>query len=97
MAAIVIQETSSVIVLAVVSCGVTPLPVTIAGVTVPLHKIACTPVGGVAFDFDVDQKLAVPDPPVPAGKLIAATGVIVPVVSVHPPVVRATLMRVYDV
>jgi hypothetical protein len=38
---------------AVVNLGVTPLPVTMFGVTVPLHKIACAPVGGVALDFPV--------------------------------------------
>ena len=78
---------------AVVRRGVTPLPVTILGVTVPLHKIACAPVGGVAFDLEVEKNEAVPAPPVPAGKSIFATGVIVPVVSVHPPVVRATFTQ----
>jgi hypothetical protein len=81
---------------AVVSRGVTPLPQTIFGVTVPLQRIACAPVGGVAFDFEVEKNEAVPEPPVPAGQSIFAVGVIVPVVSSHPgvAVVRGTLIRV---
>ena len=82
---------------AVDSDGVTPLPVTMLGVTVPDQRIGCVPVGGEALDFDVEKYVTVPEPPVPAGKLIAATGdacVGAVPLTVQPPVVRATLTRV---
>jgi hypothetical protein len=65
------RDQSSVIVDAVDSCGVTPEPVTMFGVTVPDHRIAAAP---PPVDLPVDQKVAVPAPPVPAGNAIAATG-----------------------
>jgi len=77
--------------------GVTPLPVTMFGVTVPIHNSVCVPVGGDALENDVEKFVTVPEPPVPAGKLIAATGDVLagPVaVTVQPPEVRATLTRV---
>ena len=82
---------------AVDSEGVTPLPVTMLGVTVPIQSSVCVPVGGEAFENEVDQFVTVPEPPVPAGKFIAATGDVLagPVaVTVQPPVVLATLTRV---
>lgn len=80
-------------VLAVVNLGVTPLPVLMDGDTVPLHKIACAPVGTAAVAFAVAKKVTMPVPPVPAVKSMFATGVTVPLDSAHPVVERATLTR----
>ena len=88
---------SNVIVVAVVRVGVTPTPQVMLGVTVPLHRIVCAPVGGAALELDVEKKDAVPEPPVPAGKLMFAAGDILaglPPVTVQPPVVLATLTLV---
>lgn len=78
------------IVVAVDSDGVTPEPQTMLGVTVPDHRIGVAP----PPDLPVEKNDAVPDPPVPAGKLIAATGAawvgVVPEI-VQPPEVLATL------
>ena len=86
----IIQEASRVIVDAVVSLGVIPLPVTMFGVTVPEKNIFAAPP-------PVAPKLAcvtVPVPPVPAGKSIFATGDVDPAAGAeNPPVVRATLTR----
>jgi hypothetical protein len=54
-----------VIVVAVERLGVTPLPVTILGVIVPLHKIAVAP----PPDLPVEKCDAVPEPLVPPGNL----------------------------
>jgi hypothetical protein len=82
-------------VVAVDKLGVTPLPQTMFGVTLPLHKI-----GGLELDvtlaLPVEKYDAVPLPPVPAGKLIAATGETLLAVTVQPPDVLATLTRAYD-
>ena len=79
-------------VVAVDSDGVTPEPVTMFGVTVPDHRIGDAP----PPDLPVEKYDAVPEPPVPAGKLIAATGAacvgLVPLIA-QPPDVRATLVR----
>ena len=84
--------------MAVVNWGVTPEPVTIGGATEPDHKIGCAPVGGVAFDCEVEKKLTVPEPPVPAGNVMFAAGLIKPEAAAdQPPVVRATFIRVYMV
>jgi len=79
---------------AVVRRGVTPFPVTIFGDTVPDHKITWAPVGGVALEAAVAKKVTVPEPPVPAGKSILATGVTVPADSAHPPEALVTLTLV---
>lgn len=80
-------------VVAVVNCGVTPLPVTMFGVTVPDQSSGEV----VPPDLPVEKCVAVPEPPVPAGKLIVAAGdtVLAPVVAVAvaQPVVRETLTR----
>jgi hypothetical protein len=79
-------------VVAVVSTGVTPLPQTMFGVTVPLQRIGVAP----APVLPVLKLVTVPDPPVPAGNVILETGEQfagpVPEI-VQPPVVRATLAR----
>lgn len=81
---------SRVIVDAVVNEGVTPFPATILGVTVPDQSIAEAP----PPDLPVDQcVIVVGPPPVPAGNVMVLTGDMLPPVSVHPPVVRATLTR----
>jgi hypothetical protein len=76
-----------VIVVAVERRGVTPEPVTIFGVTVPLHRMGAVP----PPVLHVEKYVTVPDPPVPAGKSMLATGDTEPPVTVQPPVVRATL------
>jgi hypothetical protein len=70
-----------VIVLPVVKLGVTPLPVTILGDILPLYSILPAPLTLIP----TEKKVAVPDPPVPAGKVIAATGeVLCADATVHP-------------
>jgi hypothetical protein len=67
------------------------------GVTEPLHKIGCVPVGGLALLFEVEKKVTVPVPPVPAGKSMLAMGLIEegsPVGALQAPVVRATFTLV---
>lgn len=78
---------------AVVILGVMPDPNVIEGVTEPDQSIALAP----PPLFPVQKNVAVPEPPVPAGKSIFATGETLPPVTVHPPDVRATLTRVYEV
>ena len=80
------------IVVAVVSTGVTPDPVTMLGVTVPLHRIGVAP----PPVLPVEKFVTVPEPPVPAGKVMLETGeqLAGPVpTTVQPPTVRATLAR----
>ena len=68
------------------------------GVTVPIHNRTAAPVGGVALLAEVEKKLAVPAPPVPAGNVMAAAGLIEPLAAaLQPPVVLATLTLVYEV
>jgi hypothetical protein len=89
-----------VIVVPVVSRGVTPEPTVIAGVTEPLHRIGWVPVGGVALLFEVAKNVTLPVPPVPAGKSMLAMGLIEegsPVGALQAAVVRATLTLVYEV
>jgi hypothetical protein len=81
----------------VVNRGVTPLPTVMEGVTVPLHRMGWAPVGGVALLFEVEKKVTVPVPPVPAGKSMLAMGLIEegsPTGALQAAVVRATLTRV---
>ena len=80
---------SNVIVDEVVKRGVTPFPVTMFGVTVPLQRIAVAP----PPVLPVEKYVTVPEPPVPAGKSMLATGETEPELSAHPPEVRATLTR----
>src|SRR5215207_7990354 len=84
-----IGHQSSVIVLAVVRRGVTPLPTVILGVTVPEWKMSVAP----PPVLPVLKCVTVPLPPVPAGKSMLATGLTLLAVTVHPPVVLATLTR----
>ena len=70
---------------AVESCGVIPLPVTMLGVTVPLARIFPAPLAAVP----IAAYVTVPAPPVPAGKEIVATGLTLLFVTVQPPEVRA--------
>lgn len=80
------------IVVAVVRTGVMPEPVLIFGVTVPDHRIAVAP----PPVFPVEKFVTVPEPPVPAGKLIFETGeqLAGPVPEIVQPLdVRATLTR----
>jgi len=79
-------------VVAVVKTGVTPLPQTIFGVTVPLQRIGVAP----APVLPVLKLVTVPEPPEPAGNVMLETGeqFAGPTpVTVHPPVARATLAR----
>jgi hypothetical protein len=82
-----------VIVVAVERRGVTPLPVTTLGVTVPDHKIAAAP----PPVLHVEKCDTVPVPPVPAGKSMLATGDTDPPVTAQPPEDRATFTAAYDV
>jgi hypothetical protein len=75
---------------AVVRRGVTPEPAVIEGDTVPDHKIVLVP----PPLLPVLHCEIVPAPPVPAGKSMFATGVMVPEDSVHPAVLRDTDTRV---
>jgi hypothetical protein len=76
-------------VLAVVSDGVTPEPLTtIDGVMVPVHRIAEAPPPLLPV---LKLVIVVPVPPVLAGKSILATGDTLPPVTVHPAEVRSTL------
>lgn len=78
----------------VVNLGVIPLPVTILGVIVPDHRIAVAP----PPVLPVEKCVAVPEPPVPAGKSMLAAGLTLPPDdALQPPVVLATLVRAYDV
>ena len=79
---------SSVHAVAVVRRGVIPSPVTMDGLTVPQNNIAAAPP-------PVLPKLkyvTVPDPPVPAGKSIFASGETDPDVTVNPEPDRATFV-----
>lgn len=76
---------SSVMVVAVVKRGVTPLPHTMLGVTVPDHRIAADP----PPLFPVEKYVAVPDPAVPAAKSMFEAGLTELPVTVHPPDVLA--------
>jgi hypothetical protein len=82
-----------VIAVAVVRMGVTPFPVTMFGVTVPLYQSTPAPVCAEP----TPKYVTVPEPPVPAGKEISAAGLTLFAVTVHPPEVRATATRVYEV
>ena len=94
---VIITDHVSVIAVAVVRTGVTPEPVEIVGDTVPAHNKACVPVGGVALDLLVEKFDTTPLPPVPAGKVMLATGEqtagALPV-TVQAALDRATLTRV---
>lgn len=74
------------IAVAVVRRGVTPLPAAMVGDTAPLHRMGEVP----PPDFPVEKKLMVPEPPVPAGKSMFATGLTVPPDAVLHPVDLAT-------
>lgn len=73
----------------VVNCGVTPEPVTIDGETVPRFSTAEAP----PPVLPVVKYEAVPDPPVPAGNEMVATGETTPPVTDQPPELRLTLTR----
>lgn len=78
---------------AVVNCGVTPTPQTMGGETGPELMMDVAPDDATP----VDQKLAVPDPAVPVGKLIVDAGLITFPVSTHPEVDRTIATRAYPV
>ena len=74
---------------AVVRIGVTPLPHTMLGVTVPDICIAAAPPPG----RPTQKKEAVPEPPVPAGKETLAWGEQELPVTVMPPAPEARLVE----
>jgi hypothetical protein len=84
-----------VIVVAVVKRGVTPFDTTMFGVTVPLYRILPVP---EPVSVPTAKCVSVSDPPVACGKSMFATGLeLCELAAVHPPVVRATETRAYDV
>jgi hypothetical protein len=78
-----------VIAVAVVNTGVTPEPVTMFGVTVPEYRSLPVPLTAVP----TPKWVTVPEPPVPAGKLIFDTGLTLLPDTVQPPEVLATATR----
>ena len=72
-----------------VKLGVIPFPVAMLGVIVPFRSKTPAPLLAVPMP----KWVAVPLPPVPAGKLIVDVGLTLLPVTVHPPLVRATATR----
>jgi hypothetical protein len=78
-----------VIVLAVVSRGVMPSPLTIDGVIVPDQSIAAAP----PPVLPVEKYVAVPLPPVPVAKSMFAAGETLPPDAADQPAARPTFTR----
>lgn len=74
---------------AVESSGVMPLPVTMFGVIAPEYNNTPAP----ELRVPTPKCVAVPDPPVPAGKVMAATGATALFETAHPPEVLTTATR----